>query len=76
MIPLILEQTSTFYRRSLFLNNVTKYALDCLVLTDDDFSMDPHRCRMDCIVKSGLFDMVSLDLIEAVSTASPTSRTI
>jgi hypothetical protein len=28
--------------RSVFLNVVTKYALDSLVLTDDDFSTDPH----------------------------------
>jgi hypothetical protein len=55
---------------------VSKYALDCLVLTDDDFSMDPHWHRMDCTVKSWVFGMVAPDLIEAVSTASPTSRTI
>jgi hypothetical protein len=54
MIPLVLEQTSTFYSRwrSLFLNTVSKYALDCLMLTNDDFSTDPHWHRMDCTVKS------------------------
>jgi hypothetical protein len=72
MIPLVLEQTSTFYSRwrSLFLNTVTKYALDCLVLTDDDFSTDPHWHRMDCTIKSWLFGMVAPDLIEAMSTTS------
>jgi hypothetical protein len=97
MIPLVLEQTSTFYSRwrtcflttvtkygldSLvltdddFLTTVTKYGLDSLVLTDDDFSTDPHWHHMDCTVKSWLFGTVSPDLIEAVSTDSPTSRII
>lgn len=49
MIPLVLEQTSFFYSRwrSLFLNTITKYALDGLILTDDDFSMDSHWHCMD-----------------------------
>lgn len=36
MTPLVLKQTSTFYSHwhSLFLNKVTKYALDDLVLVD------------------------------------------
>jgi hypothetical protein len=78
MIPLVLEQTSTFYSRwrTIFLNTVAKYALDCLVLSDDDFSTDPHWHHMDCTVKSWLYGTVSPDLIEAVSTASPTSRSI
>jgi uncharacterized membrane protein YgcG len=78
MIPLVLEKTSTFYSRwrTYFLTTVTKYSLDSLVLTDDDFSTDPHWHRMDCTVKSWLFGTVSPDLIEAVSTDSPTSRTI
>jgi hypothetical protein len=78
MIPLVLEQTSMFYSRwrMYFLTTVTKYGLDSLVLTDDDFSIDPHWHRMDCTVKSWLFGTVSPDLIEVVSTDSPTSRTI
>ncbi|XP_062213631.1 uncharacterized protein LOC133914559 [Phragmites australis] len=78
MIPLVLEQTSSVYSRwrKLFLNIVTKYALDCLVLSDDDFSMVPHWHRMDCTVKSWLFGTVSPELIEAVSSTSPTSRSI
>lgn len=79
MIPLVLEQSSTFYSRwrSLFLNTVTKYALDGLVLTDDDFSMDPHWHRMDRTVKSWLFGTVSHDLIDVVSIGvSPISRSI
>jgi hypothetical protein len=68
MIPLALEQKSTFYGRwrTIFLNAVTKYDLDSLVLTDDDFSTDPHWHRMDCTVKSWLFGTVSPDLIECV----------
>jgi hypothetical protein len=59
-----------------FLTTVTKYGLDSLVLTDDDFSTYPHWHHMDCTVKSWLFGTVSPDLIEAVSTDSPTSQTI
>jgi hypothetical protein len=32
-----------------------EYAHDCPVLTDDDFSMDPHWHRMDSTVKSTTF---------------------
>jgi hypothetical protein len=68
MIPLVLEQTSTFYSRwcTYFLTTVTKYGLNSLVLTDDDFSTDPHWHRIDCTVKSWLFGTVSPDLIECV----------
>jgi hypothetical protein len=59
MTPLVLEQTSAFYSHqcTVFLNTVTKYALDC---PDDDFSMDPHWHRMDCNVMSWLFGTGSL----------------
>ncbi|XP_062185472.1 uncharacterized protein LOC133889047 [Phragmites australis] len=78
MIPFVLDQTSSHYNRwrTFFLNTVTKYALDCLVLSDDDFSTDPHWRRMDCTIKSWLFSTVAPELIEAVSTSSPTSRSI
>jgi hypothetical protein len=79
LLPLVLEQTSTFYSRwrSIFLNTVTKYGLDGLVLTDDDFSTDTHRNRMDCTVKSWLFATMSPNLIDVVSAGpSPTSRSI
>lgn len=78
MIPLVLEHTSTFYNRwrLLFINTMSKYALDCLVLCDDNFITNPHWHRIDCTVKSWLFGMVAPDLIEVVSTVSPMSRSI
>jgi hypothetical protein len=77
MVPFILDQTSSHYNQwhTFFLNTVTKYALDCLVLSDN-FSHDPHWHRMDCTVKSWLFSTVTPELVEAVSTPSSTSRSI
>lgn len=76
MIPLELHQASPHYNRwrLLFLNTLSKYGLDTLVLSDADVSTDTHWHRMDCTVKSWLYSTVSSDLIEAVSTSAPTSR--
>ncbi|KAF8700144.1 hypothetical protein HU200_034511 [Digitaria exilis] len=78
MVPFVLEQTSDNFSRwrNYFLNVLGKYDLTDLVLSDEDFSSDPHWHRMDCTVKSWLYSTVAPDLVEIVSTASPTSRSI
>lgn len=53
MVPIVLDQSSPYYNRWcwFFLDMLSKYALDSLVLSDDDVSDNPYWFHMDCTVK-------------------------
>ncbi|KAG8058663.1 hypothetical protein GUJ93_ZPchr0002g24747 [Zizania palustris] len=76
LIPLVLDVNSVFFARwrESFLLTVGKFSLQDHVLSDTVLPQSPDWARMDYVVKTWLFGVISDDLADAIFDRGATAR--
>ncbi|XP_062184578.1 uncharacterized protein LOC133888376 [Phragmites australis] len=77
LVPIVLDLSSPHYSkwREHLLLTLGKYSLTDHVLTDDTHPELPDWYRMDCVVRSWLYGMISTELVEILMEPNTTALT-
>jgi len=78
LVPVVLDVAAGNYTRwrEQFLLTVGKFALQDHVLLDDPPVAYPDWTRMDCVVRSWIYETIPNDLVETVMTPNAAARTV
>jgi hypothetical protein len=78
LVPLLLDTNSNFYARwsESFLLTLTKFSLECHVLSDSVFPESPDWIRMNAVVRTWLLGTLFDALADIISQRSASARTL